>query len=1137
MTAMENHTTTEIENISFLSDKPIGGASDDKLGHLSVAKTIKDAIDKWDASRPFTIGLFGGWGTGKSGVGTILAKIIRDTDKDTTAVVEFDIWQYEKDSFRRQFLIFLDGKNGLCTELPQIQNLYKTIIDNEAISPTENKSWYKRLTFWIKAFSIVALLAISGAFFKLANEFKDNSWLNFILNGLGAASVTGTAALTLFNGALNQLFKILLETLKDDWKELFKERKRQIINHQVTYPEKFKEYFDDIITAKLATGVKKIVVIIDNLDRVQDDTILELLSSIKTYLERPEVAFIVQCDDGAIKRHLEHLYHRNSTDSEKLLAGQAYTDEFLRKFFNTYIRIPPFLTGDLDKYTKELLLQTKLPFASDDEVIVSISSSHRGNPRKIKQFINALVSRYLLAYHRENDEGSTELPVGTVSKYPQMLTKVLILEQEYPSFFRQLEEKPYLWNIVDSYINSKILPKDPKEQGQLKEIIVENKDQKLAIFLNATKTITTNDIAPFIFLKQSYASQQVEAGSELKEALEDDNRDKLATLFTEIPSEKLPHYQDFFLELLSKSTNEIRIFNIINALLFSLKEKRIFGKHFYNSLARYVIGDNSGTYALEGFNIELIFSELIPNSDSIYQTQILEKYANFLSNITQDRLDTNIDVAQYRKTFVEQVAKHVNRFVTASYSPIIQNTLTENLFFVRNLRLLNPIFESEEAIKAYISAEYLKKVVSLIVPDDLTIKDKSSYLLYKVRLILKAQSQMNGDVAASLFNKLKDLLAEQNSISEENVAVEINTAVSEALIALRDKLQSFDSLKTLFARLRSNYDSFGNQLVRGIIAHNIFIIAQIDNEDFEPDGESQEMQQFIQQILQSIEHTGLEKLLENSDWLNDVGDLNNQYRDILESRAINQKDVLDLLVKRYNPNFKELLLAKIIKDSPLFTYALQLIDSAKDIENKERIANCLLSRANRENFPEKAALLERLSKVNFNDEPFKQTLLRSLSELLKSTDVNIQRQTGAIIDGYKTASYFSGKDLEKIGEDFIDYLNNQNISDSNQFEGAISYVVRWPLTDNSKNNLANILINKFAINTLENTNYTDKILDWIKTADITYGKYKNQFENLYRELVKKDGNTQKYVANKMLELKLVDGKSKAYQKQLSDLVK
>ncbi|HJQ08252.1 MAG TPA: P-loop NTPase fold protein, partial [Candidatus Saccharimonadales bacterium] len=88
-------------DIQFLRDYAITSARDDEFRHASVAKTLERIIEQ--ASTPMTIGMFGSWGAGKSGISSMLMASLRKKKK--IACIEFDVWKYEDEaSLRRQFI-------------------------------------------------------------------------------------------------------------------------------------------------------------------------------------------------------------------------------------------------------------------------------------------------------------------------------------------------------------------------------------------------------------------------------------------------------------------------------------------------------------------------------------------------------------------------------------------------------------------------------------------------------------------------------------------------------------------------------------------------------------------------------------------------------------------------------------------------------------------------------------------------------------------------------------------------------------------------------------------------------------------------------------------------------------------------
>src|SRR6266536_1353829 len=71
----------------------------DAFGHRDYATAVARLL--LNESPPFTLGVFGDWGLGKT---TILEEVGRQVTAAGSAFAIFDVWRYEGDALRRQFL-------------------------------------------------------------------------------------------------------------------------------------------------------------------------------------------------------------------------------------------------------------------------------------------------------------------------------------------------------------------------------------------------------------------------------------------------------------------------------------------------------------------------------------------------------------------------------------------------------------------------------------------------------------------------------------------------------------------------------------------------------------------------------------------------------------------------------------------------------------------------------------------------------------------------------------------------------------------------------------------------------------------------------------------------------------------------
>lgn len=95
------------EQTWYLRDEPLEHLDkEDKLRHKGYVRILLDSIK--GMTPPFTLGVFGGWGVGKT---SIIKDLRNSAEQETglaeTPIVYLDIWKYEGDSLHRQFLIDL----------------------------------------------------------------------------------------------------------------------------------------------------------------------------------------------------------------------------------------------------------------------------------------------------------------------------------------------------------------------------------------------------------------------------------------------------------------------------------------------------------------------------------------------------------------------------------------------------------------------------------------------------------------------------------------------------------------------------------------------------------------------------------------------------------------------------------------------------------------------------------------------------------------------------------------------------------------------------------------------------------------------------------------------------------------------
>ncbi|MBE9501314.1 MAG: hypothetical protein IMY87_02665, partial [Chloroflexi bacterium] len=309
-----NNKLSQTQEIKFLSDQPLGADREQEMrfGHPSIVKTLKKVV--LTCPTPFTIGLFGKWGTGKT---TILDALKNKFHATEIAVVRIDAWKHEGDALRRTFL--QDTINQLQEKEDEKQYLSTSVKLSENLRVPISRTFRSGIKpNWSLLWALLLILAtlLAGGF--LIHALSPNNFGTYLSTVIGGGLIVGILLWLLQQSVTTETITTTTDRFQD--------------------PHEFEMEFKKIINQVAA---KKLLIVIDNLDRVSCEKAIELLSTIKTFLEQKKCVFLIACDADAIKKHLESLY---APDSDNLEGTSTLDgDEFLRKFFNSCLIIPEFI--------------------------------------------------------------------------------------------------------------------------------------------------------------------------------------------------------------------------------------------------------------------------------------------------------------------------------------------------------------------------------------------------------------------------------------------------------------------------------------------------------------------------------------------------------------------------------------------------------------------------------------------------------------------------------------------------------------------------------------------------------------------------------------------------------------------------
>ena len=393
------------EEINLLAKKEEEANSQDGdlLNTMTYVNTLTECVANAPDKKSVTIGLFGEWGSGKSSIIRTFKDLIDKKYQEMgkkVKVITYDAWKYSNDSFRRMFLLQMQQDLGF--EKTDLMNKFYLNSSEDAHIET-NINW-KELCFGAIVLAVVLLLT------SYVGEFNDKHRIAI--------------------NALIALGSLLLAI----WRGLFKEVKVNIQRPHFFAPEQFEECFNEMCERAHTTstieqsylkyirgdkgesGIDRLIIVIDNVDRCSSDLAYELLTNIKNFLgNKYNTVFIIPVDDNALKKHV--VGNKNVHKHE--------AEELLRKFFNVCICIKPFKREEMYDFADSLNQKYNLGF--EPTTVSLVANEFATNPRRIIQMFNNL------AVELET------MPPEFAKANQVLICLLLIIREEYPSFYKSLQ--------------------------------------------------------------------------------------------------------------------------------------------------------------------------------------------------------------------------------------------------------------------------------------------------------------------------------------------------------------------------------------------------------------------------------------------------------------------------------------------------------------------------------------------------------------------------------------------------------------------------------------------------------------------------------------------------------------------------
>lgn len=385
--------------------------TDDYLNFTGIVDVVTSTIQSEEDS--LTIGISGDWGVGKTSMLRMIEKTLSKDNEEDYIFIEFNAWLYQGFDDARTAIIDIVAK-----ELSKHKNVKDTLKD-QALSIISRIQWSKLLKAGIT----------HGV--PLAMGIPPVGMLSALKNAITGENQEDISK------AIDDISQILEDK---------PETSGSILIHEV------RKEFETLIE-KLG---KRIVVLVDDLDRCLPETTISTLEAIRLFLSMKGCVFIIAADEQILKSAMKKHFHVESNTSQvtsyfdKLIqlpvrvpaAGvtemRAYlalltiensnlSDDIKESIRNSVIqRLSKSYTGVGVDPAFIMSLGHSLPADTKKELerinesakLFALGNSTKGNPRLVKRFLNTMAVREKIAQKQD------------IQIDRSVLFKILLLERE-----------------------------------------------------------------------------------------------------------------------------------------------------------------------------------------------------------------------------------------------------------------------------------------------------------------------------------------------------------------------------------------------------------------------------------------------------------------------------------------------------------------------------------------------------------------------------------------------------------------------------------------------------------------------------------------------------------------------------------
>lgn len=565
----------------FFNDRPIRDAGQDLLNHRSIAEVLKEAIES--AEPPCMIGLLAEFGKGKSSTTNIAAEMLRGGREHDVVTVTAD---KHSGNERARNLV-----HSIAAELERLPKMKRKDVAKilqrlrhttqvRSVDPTETP--VRRLLTgdypwrWLAVsflpFGVVAIVI---------------AVLALIFDGAPQSILGVSAALP----PLWWLAAVVLVGPGTPLGTLHKPARRTEETPRAEAADEIEEVFGELVDLHHERTKKRLVVIVDDIDRLSSDDLLDALRVLRSLQSVPrgqEPVFVISCnedilttavgdarrgpapltsdsgpstaerqrdDEGTVPHEPEDPGGEAARHRQQLASGVSHDDPalaFIDKLLTVRVRMPPPIRGDMRRFAQELIPDEHPihdePGLDLEKVIAVLIHDDVDDPRTVVRLLNRFVGAYLLGHAREEERA---VYPGDVIQHPDVLAQLCVLIDEFPKFHAEIVADPALLlaahkvalhqTALSASETAALSASDAF--GDNGEGAFEFRDLALRRYISATalRIRYPEDISPLVYMANTHAGRTLgrQMHSELRSGVASGDHLLLTEAVSHVPADRL----------------------------------------------------------------------------------------------------------------------------------------------------------------------------------------------------------------------------------------------------------------------------------------------------------------------------------------------------------------------------------------------------------------------------------------------------------------------------------------------------------------------------------------------------------------------------------------------------------------------